>query len=354
MTDKELTLALKVDTVWFHGHKYSMTHCLWINSEISPLSKNPDIDLSNQEHWLSACSLRTVSRLSSLFLFLMLIGHWWLTRTLEAMWISHSSTHVIGFLLYPSLPKMLAMRRRLWEPSLTFPLSTLCTTSLGTLRPNATHWLSIHMANTWSSHQCYFPIQRICNQQCSSNLQSLWRSDCFPVVFTFNLSSTRSWKYHCLANCPCLKSMHQAWRLRARSGDCATLPQGWSLPLPSSYIICGWASIYIHWWNVQLGGYLYTIWWQRAACKKGRQDRYFVSLIPQLLCGCILSNTPWAQKVVHFFNDSLFTDSSFRTAGTDPNQPVQPNNWDAEFECKMVEGNSGSYAVTSQTSGMMI
>ena len=40
--------------------------------------------------------------------------------------------------------------------------------------------------------------------------------------------------------------------------------------------------------------------------------------------------------------------------GTDPNQPVQPNDWDAEFKRVMVEGNSGSYAVTSQTSGTMV
>ena len=68
----------------------------------------------------------------------------------------------------------------------------------------------------------------------------------------------------------------------------------------------------------------------------------------------LLSNTPWAQEVFHFFNDSLFTDSSSGTVGTDPNQPVQPNDWDAEFKHAMVEGNSGSYAVNSQTSGVMV
>ena len=57
MMDKELALTLKVDTVRFHGCKDSMTHCLWINSEIFPLSENPGIDLNSEERWLSACSI---------------------------------------------------------------------------------------------------------------------------------------------------------------------------------------------------------------------------------------------------------------------------------------------------------
>ena len=54
MTDKELALALKVDSVRFYGRKYSVTHCLWINGEIFPLSVNPGIDLNSEERWLSA------------------------------------------------------------------------------------------------------------------------------------------------------------------------------------------------------------------------------------------------------------------------------------------------------------
>ena len=57
MTDKELALTLKVNAVQFHGHKYSMTHCLWINSEIFLLSESPGINLNSEECWLSACSI---------------------------------------------------------------------------------------------------------------------------------------------------------------------------------------------------------------------------------------------------------------------------------------------------------
>ncbi|KAF9231016.1 hypothetical protein BU15DRAFT_82921 [Melanogaster broomeanus] len=39
------------------GRKYSAVYCLWINGEIFPLRKNPQIDLFSSERWLSPLSM---------------------------------------------------------------------------------------------------------------------------------------------------------------------------------------------------------------------------------------------------------------------------------------------------------
>ncbi|KAG2063862.1 hypothetical protein BDR04DRAFT_1185501 [Suillus decipiens] len=46
LTAKDLALSAKEDIIWAHGCKYSMMHCLWINTGIFPL-----------EHWLSPQSI---------------------------------------------------------------------------------------------------------------------------------------------------------------------------------------------------------------------------------------------------------------------------------------------------------
>ena len=57
LTDATLAHTVKADAVRAYGRKYSMTHCLWINSEIFPLRSNPKINLYSKEHWISALSI---------------------------------------------------------------------------------------------------------------------------------------------------------------------------------------------------------------------------------------------------------------------------------------------------------
>lgn len=57
LTDAALAHAVKADTVWAYGRKYSMMHCLWINTEIFLLRSNPKINLYSKEHWVSALSI---------------------------------------------------------------------------------------------------------------------------------------------------------------------------------------------------------------------------------------------------------------------------------------------------------
>ncbi|KAF8833526.1 hypothetical protein BDN67DRAFT_985976 [Paxillus ammoniavirescens] len=57
LTDKDLAMVLQEDTIRILGRKYSVTHCLWMNPEIFPLRKNPAINLTSEEHWLSPMSI---------------------------------------------------------------------------------------------------------------------------------------------------------------------------------------------------------------------------------------------------------------------------------------------------------
>jgi hypothetical protein len=63
----------------------------------------------------------------------------------------------------------------------------------------------------------------------------------------------------------------------------------------------------------------------------------------------LLSGTPWAQDVFCFFNDGLFPDSSSERAGSSVGQPMQPNDWEDEFEHAMLEGTPVSVVVVGTT-----
>ncbi|KAI5983587.1 hypothetical protein EDD15DRAFT_2361155 [Pisolithus albus] len=57
LSNKELSVALKEEAIRTHGRKYSATHCLWINTEIFPLRKNPEINLFAAERWVSPLAI---------------------------------------------------------------------------------------------------------------------------------------------------------------------------------------------------------------------------------------------------------------------------------------------------------
>ncbi|KAG1870705.1 hypothetical protein DFJ58DRAFT_837427 [Suillus subalutaceus] len=71
LTSNDLAMAAKEDTIRALGRKYSITHCLWINIELFPLSAHtcPDIDLNSKERWLTGVSMEDGVR-AELFKFI--------------------------------------------------------------------------------------------------------------------------------------------------------------------------------------------------------------------------------------------------------------------------------------------
>ncbi|KIJ58671.1 hypothetical protein HYDPIDRAFT_33939 [Hydnomerulius pinastri MD-312] len=69
LTDSALLLTLKEDEIHAFGRKYSMTHCLWVNAEIFPLTKDPKMDPHSSEHWLSPLSMEDGVK-SDIFLYI--------------------------------------------------------------------------------------------------------------------------------------------------------------------------------------------------------------------------------------------------------------------------------------------
>ncbi|KAG1897468.1 uncharacterized protein F5891DRAFT_1191929 [Suillus fuscotomentosus] len=71
LTANNLAMAAKEDAIRALGRKYSITHCLWINIELFPLSKctYPDIDLNSKERWITGVSMEDGVR-AELFKFI--------------------------------------------------------------------------------------------------------------------------------------------------------------------------------------------------------------------------------------------------------------------------------------------
>ncbi|KAI5982865.1 hypothetical protein EDD15DRAFT_2377080 [Pisolithus albus] len=69
LTNQELSVALKEETIRTYGRKYSATHCLWVNSAIFPLHDDPQVDLYSSERWVSALAIEDGVK-SELFQFI--------------------------------------------------------------------------------------------------------------------------------------------------------------------------------------------------------------------------------------------------------------------------------------------
>ncbi|KAG1861757.1 hypothetical protein DFJ58DRAFT_725600 [Suillus subalutaceus] len=74
LTANKLALAVKQDAIKSHGHKYSMTHCLWIDTNLFPLHMYPNIDLSSKECLLSPLAIKDGVN-TELFLFIPQTDH---------------------------------------------------------------------------------------------------------------------------------------------------------------------------------------------------------------------------------------------------------------------------------------
>ncbi|KAG1901568.1 uncharacterized protein F5891DRAFT_1187428 [Suillus fuscotomentosus] len=75
LTNKDLALAAKEDTIKNYGHKFSITHCLWVDTMIFPLcAPPPRIDLTSKEWWLSPMSIQDGVK-AKIFLFILPADH---------------------------------------------------------------------------------------------------------------------------------------------------------------------------------------------------------------------------------------------------------------------------------------
>ncbi|KAG1776117.1 hypothetical protein EV702DRAFT_1198729 [Suillus placidus] len=75
LTNKDLALAAKEDTIKNYGRKFSITHCLWVETAIFPLhAPPPRIDLASKEQWLSPMSIQDGVK-AEVFLFISPADH---------------------------------------------------------------------------------------------------------------------------------------------------------------------------------------------------------------------------------------------------------------------------------------
>ncbi|KAG1719431.1 hypothetical protein EDB19DRAFT_1918920 [Suillus lakei] len=75
LTNKDLALTAKEDTIKNYGCKFSVMHCLWAKTTIFPLrAPPPSIDLTSKELWLSPISIQDGVK-AELFLFVLPADH---------------------------------------------------------------------------------------------------------------------------------------------------------------------------------------------------------------------------------------------------------------------------------------
>ncbi|KIK42228.1 hypothetical protein CY34DRAFT_12491 [Suillus luteus UH-Slu-Lm8-n1] len=75
LTNKDLALAAKEDIIKNYGRKFSVTHCLWVETTIFPLrAPPPNIDLRSKERWLSPMSIQDGVK-AELFRFILPADH---------------------------------------------------------------------------------------------------------------------------------------------------------------------------------------------------------------------------------------------------------------------------------------
>ncbi|KAI6026052.1 hypothetical protein EDC04DRAFT_2606150 [Pisolithus marmoratus] len=69
LTNKELSVAMKEETICTYRRKYLAMHCLWVNSVIFPLCDDPQTDLYSSECWVSPLVIKDGVK-SELFQFI--------------------------------------------------------------------------------------------------------------------------------------------------------------------------------------------------------------------------------------------------------------------------------------------
>ncbi|KAG1833591.1 hypothetical protein DFJ58DRAFT_736060 [Suillus subalutaceus] len=75
LTNKDLALAAKEDIIKNYGRKFSVTHCLWVETTIFPLrAPPPNIDLTSKERGLSPMSIQDGVK-AELFRFILPVDH---------------------------------------------------------------------------------------------------------------------------------------------------------------------------------------------------------------------------------------------------------------------------------------
>lgn len=172
LTTKDLAMAAKEDTIRALGRKYSMTHCLWINTGIFPLHAPPHIDLRGSERW-SSPQLMEDGVKAELFEFVPATDHNLLDLkdfgVYVSLPISSAGTFSILILIMVSFRRVSAVFAPRWFPmlnhvqvlSLALIQNSLCEASLARPRQNAAFCWWVQMVDIRSLHQSFFFIQSV-------------------------------------------------------------------------------------------------------------------------------------------------------------------------------------------------
>jgi hypothetical protein len=172
LTTKDLEIAAKEDTIRALGRKYSMTHCLWINTGIFPLRRPPHIDLLGSKRW-SSSQLMEDGVKAELFEFVPATDHNLLDLKDFGVYVSlHISSAGTISILIPiivSFRRVLAAFAPRWFPmsnhvqvlSSASIQNSLCEASLARPRQNAAFCWWIQRVGIRSLHQSFFFMQSV-------------------------------------------------------------------------------------------------------------------------------------------------------------------------------------------------
>jgi hypothetical protein len=99
LTNKDLALAAKEDIIKNYGRKFSVTHCLWVETTIFPLrAPPPNIDLTSKERWLSPMSIQDGVK-AELFRFILPVDHGMMAHKNFGSHVSTSMYELVSLLL---------------------------------------------------------------------------------------------------------------------------------------------------------------------------------------------------------------------------------------------------------------
>ncbi|KAG2130566.1 hypothetical protein BD769DRAFT_1386958 [Suillus cothurnatus] len=115
LTNKDLALAAKEDIIKNYGHKFSVTHCLWVETTIFPLhTPPPNIVLMSKEWWLSPMSIQNGIK-AELFHFILPVDHGMMAYKNFGFHVDLESIAFGRSLLAANAPPTHKTKAKIWE-----------------------------------------------------------------------------------------------------------------------------------------------------------------------------------------------------------------------------------------------
>ncbi|KAG9310468.1 hypothetical protein JVU11DRAFT_9612 [Chiua virens] len=275
MTDKELAVALKVDNVRFLGRKYSITHCLWVNTEIFPLTDNPRTDPNGKERWLSARSIEDGVK-----------------------------TELFAFVPCTDWP---LMTHKNFGSDFSKGVGSVRSEMVSDVKMNAGTVFSLP-SHFFGQYTKFAPIL-FPNPNAPQGTAFLKTAVLVKIlkVALFGKSSLSH------SHAPGPKTKAKIWELRHTTAGMIA-----AAAIVGIFILSGDKEL---------------------LAKKGDKSGIPYLQYHNFYHQRLLSGTSWSRDVFHFFNDSLFGDGSSELAGLSSGQPTESNDWEEEFERAMLEGD---------------